>query len=96
MPKSVFGCNSNFNMDIRGGNTMKYSRKRILKALKIISNVCLNKDCTACPFGGRDDKGAFCLIMDKRPFMWEIGDECYQWKAIEQNYAKRTRDHSNE
>jgi hypothetical protein len=89
-------CGQEIFSNDNGGNTMKHSRRKILKALKIISNVCLNKDCTVCPFGGRDDKGAFCLIMDKKPFMWEIGDECYQWKAIEQNYAKRTRDHSNE
>lgn len=75
---------------------MKYSRKRILKALKIISNVCLNKDCAACPFGGHDDKGAFCLIMDEMPFRWKIGDECYPWKAIAQSSAQRERNHSNE
>ena len=54
---------------------MKYSRRRILKALHIIQDVCARHPCNTCPFGGTDKDGAYCLLSEDRPIRWEIGEK---------------------
>lgn len=61
---------------------MKYSRRRILKALHIIQDVCARHPCNTCPFSGTDKDGAYCLLSVDRPIRWEIGEKESDWRAL--------------
>lgn len=61
---------------------MKYSRRRILKALHFIQDVCIRHPCNTCPFGGTGKDGAYCLLSEVRPVAWEIGVKESEWRAL--------------
>lgn len=58
------------------------NKEEILKALKVIKNVCSEKksDCEHCPFYLSNNG---CQIMNKYPTFWKIQeDEDEKWRAF--------------
>lgn len=59
---------------------MKYTKKEILDALKLIKDECESTaTCRACPF--RDEPG--CAIRGANPHDWDLDDEDPEtWRAF--------------
>lgn len=57
-----------------------YNREEILKALKLIQNICKNEErCDTCPFGTDNN---YCILQDQSPEDWKIGENTKVWRAF--------------
>jgi hypothetical protein len=56
------------------------NKEEILKALKVIQNICKSTTrCYQCPFGNDDND---CISQNRSPEEWKIGEKVEVWRAF--------------